>query len=1047
MKNNYFSTFLRLLLSAFTIFYATIEIHARAEVHVKEAGTLPTLLTSTETTLKITGCINGTDIKHLREFINTGKVTFLDISEAHIVGGGSPYLDNYTTENDVIGEKMFTKCTMLNTIKLPATVTAIKNNAFANSGLIKVDIPNSVSHVEEDAFAYCPKLSSVIIGSRVSKIDKGAFYNSPIKSAYVKPLTPPTVSTYLFSSSPKIEVYSDALEDYKESIWTKYGTIGGGLETIYPLKEDSGAIVNNLREKYFEDAACTALKAEYRTMNDKELTAAMKKEGMPIFMINIALKIKNNNWSSHEKEFRIQSYKAYSDATYWNRRLKSTGGSYMGNPTGIYSNSLDPLYIFVDADVPEDATLYLAACMGNDVISNAKTGRRLSKGLNIIDGIKDALYYVIYTADTRSQTKKLSEWPKIKIHIEGGVVNGYYDAARKSDKEYAALLNAATHELFTVKGGHSLFNFKTSSYKKVWPKSIDRSICWFDSITIWQQELMGYCESVATGKRAHAPYNLTGGETIAPIYYNNPNFAIEGNAADAGYANSTPYRTSYNSVECIYNSFHVDHFEMDEWCVGHECGHNNQSTINLEGGTEVSNNLFSNVGRFLFGRVTSTGSPLSFIMTEYARRTPYYIRTVDSQLRMYHQLYLYYHQAQKNTSFYPELFKALREDPLDVWGDPYNSSLKFVRKVCETAQEDLTEFFTAWGFFEPFNDLFIEDYGAHTMTVKQEDIDRTLAEISKYPKKNRTILFIEDRAEYLLTNDIFSTPGQKRRGSEKVGQCGDLGQFTDYLPGGSQPSNYTYIQSDSLYCMEGTGGVGFLMLDKESKFVYAANAKNFCIPTCVGSDFSIYSVDADGTLHKTKKTGNGTVRVKRTKAGTLADKLPSYTIKAIINGNINNTDIKYMRQLIKENNLSSINLSNAKINNENGIGEYTFHKCHNLTNIILPQNITNIKSNAFAYTGLSEIVIPDNITTVGDDAYAYCKYLTKATIGSNVTNMAKGAFYNSPLKDVYVKALIPPTVSTYLFSSKPMIHVHPQSLSAYQNSDWAKYGIIIGDLK
>jgi hypothetical protein len=83
-------------------------------------------------------------------------------------------------------------------------------------------------------------------------------------------------------------------------------------------------------------------------------------------------------------------------------------------------------------------------------------------------------------------------------------------------------------------------------------------------------------------------------------------------------------------------------------------------------------------------------------MTEYADRTPFFVRDVNSQLRMYYQLYLYYHQAQKNTSFFPNLFKALREDPLVIWGNSNNSSLKFVRKVCEVAQEDLTDFFTAW---------------------------------------------------------------------------------------------------------------------------------------------------------------------------------------------------------------------------------------------------------------------------------------------------------------------------------------------------------------
>ena len=1055
MKNNFF----RLLLPMLILFCGTAGAWAATDVHIKKAGTLATMLTTTESTLKIKGDINGTDIKHLRELINTGKVTSLNLAAAHIVAGGEEYIDSLTAESGIIGKKMFNGCTNLRAIELPADVKIIAENAFAGSGLVKIEIPNSVSRIEEDAFAYCENLSSVVIGSRVTKLAKGAFYKSPVKSVRIKCATPPSASSFLFSSRPEIEVYSDIVEEYKEGGWARYGKIVGGLEATCPKAEDPNTAIKKLCEKFFEDAACTRLKAEYQAISDEKLTARMSKEGMPEPIIAIALKSKNNSWSAYEKEFRIQSYKAYSDAAYWNRKLKCTGGSYMGNPTGIYSSNNEPIYVFVDSDVPEDAILYFEGCVGNDVISRAKSGRRLTKGLNIIDGEKDALYYVIYTADTRSQTKRVSEWPEIKIHIEGGVVNGYYDLAKKSDKEYTRLLNAATHKFFTVKGSHSLFNFKTESYKKVWPTSIDRSICWFDSVTVWQQELMGFCESVAGGKRNHAPYNLNGGEAIAPAYYNNPNFAIEGNAADAGYANSTPYRTSYNSDECIYNSFHVDHFEMDEWCVGHECGHNNQGTINLEGGTEVSNNIFSNLGRFLFGRSISKGSALSFIMTEHAARTPYYVRTVDSQLRMYYQLYLYYHQAQKKRSFYPELFKALREDPLEIWGDSYNSSLKFVRKVCEIAQEDLTDFFTAWGFFEPFENMFIEDYGPHRMTVTQADIDRTLAEIAKYPKKNRTILFIEDRAKPTLTNDIFWKAGEKRIGTDEIGQYGDLGQFTDYLPGACEPSSYTYIQSDSMYRMEGKGGVGFLVLDKNKKFVYASNAKNFCIPTCVGTEFTIYSIDADGTMHEATKAGNGTVRAKRVKAGKLAQKLPEHTIKAIISGNINGTDLAYIRRLSNESSLASIDLTNVTINgggeayykdntsNANEIGPFAFHNCHNLINITLPKSINKIGADAFSRSVVKEIVIPESVTVVGGDAFAYCQYLKKVTIGSNVKRVEKGAFYESPVKDVYVKALTPPTVSSYLFSKNPTIHVPSQALAAYQASEWAKYGTIVGDLE
>ena len=1059
MKKNHLSLIAKLMLPIFILFCSNAGAWAASEVHVEKAGTLSSLLTTSESTLKITGVINGTDIKYLRELIKAGTVTDLDISGARIVKGGSAYVDSYTTADDVIGESMFKDCSKLKSIELPPTITGISSNAFVRSGLRKINIPDGVSRIGNDAFAYCSSLDTVVLGRRVTSMGQGVFYSSSVKMAYVKPTTPPNVPAYLFSGTPKICVYTNIVDAYKASDWSIWWTIVGGLEEIYPQEEDQAAIVNKLRDKYFEDAACTQLKAEYLAMSDSALAAAFAEGGMPEFMTEIALKLKNNNWNTYEKDFRIHSYKAYSDAKYWNEKMKSSGGSYMGNPTGIYAGGLESLYVFVDSDIPEDATLYLAGIVDRDLISNAKTGKSLSKGLNIIDGVKDALYYVLYTADTRSQTKKLSEWPEIKIHIQGGVVNGYYDVARKSDKDYTALLNAATHKYFTVKSQNAIFNFERSAYKEVWPRTIDRSIEWFDSLTVWQQELMGYRESVASGKRNCEPFFLTGGEDIAPTYYNNPNFAIQGDQNDGGYANSSSYRTCYNSVECIRNSFDVSRFDMDEWCAGHECGHNNQATINLEGGAEVSNNFFSNTCRYFLGRTTSGGDPLAVTMREYANHETFAVR--GSSMRMYYQLFLYYHQARKNTSFFPNLFKALREDPLKIYNPNSvygrESMMKFVRKACEVAQEDLTDFFTAWGFFEPVKNLSINLYGQYTMTVSQGNIDNTLKEISKYPK-NRSILFIEDRVDYVLTNGLFSTPGQKRRESDLVGKCGDLGQFTDYLPGAAtEPSSYTYIQSDSMYSMMGTGGVGFLALDKDSNFVYAANTLNFTIPSSIGTDFKLYSVDADGTLHEATKAADGTEYITMEKVGTLKDSLTTMAIKAVISGPINGTDIKYMRTLINENSLTSIDIANATIKAggiyygtyksiANGIGNSAFIDCLNLTSITLPKGISKIETNAFTRSGLTGIVIPNSVTTIDSDAFAYCKNLNTVFIGPNTKNFSQGVFYSSDVKDVYIYATTPPSTPAYLFSSNPKIHVLAKSLSAYKASSWAQYGTIVGDL-
>lgn len=1059
MQRNSFMGIVKLLLASL-ICCGPITAWADSEVNVEKAGTLSSLLPSSDSKLKVTGVINGSDVKYLRQLVTEGGVTSLDLSDVRIVSGGTAYYESFKTEDDVIGQSMFKDCTKLRTVVLPTTVNAILANAFSGSGLRSVDIPNSVARLGGDAFAYCNSLATVVIGSRVSKLDQGVFYSSPITNAYVKPLVPPVTPAYLFSSNPIIRVYTSVVSDYRKSGWKDYGTITSGLEKKYPMEEDSVTMVNDLRETFFEDAACTTLKAEYQAMSDDDLTAAMKEAGMPDFMAQIAVKLKNEVWNDYEKDFRIHSYNAYSDAAYWNEKLWIRSASYMGNPTGIYAkNNGDLLYVFVDDDVPSGATLYFAGLGMDHMFTSGKVGQKLVKGLNIIEGEADKLYYILYTADTKSMTKRLSEWPEMKIHIEGGIVDGYYDASRHTDADYKALLRNVTYSTFVIKGQHSVMNIRTSVLKQTYPSRIAKSIECLDSLSVWEKDLSGICESVANGEKAGAPFYLSGGDAFYPGYFNNPTYVD--NDSPGSVAHSTEYgiHISLDATKTFLNPY-VSNY--DENGTAHEFGHQMQYPIMLCGFTEGTNDLFSNYCRFHVGHRITSGNPLSTTMQEFVKRVPFNIRNVNNScLRLFFSLYLYYHQAQKNTSFYPELFKALRADRMESMGDGAinnnKSTLKFVRKVCEVAQEDLTDFFTVYGFFEPTNNLYVQDYGDHYVTTKQADIDKTKATIAQYPVKNRGIIFIEDRVENLPTTSFVTTAGQKRLGQDD-NQWGDVGQFTSYLSGACQPSSYTYLQADSLIALDGSGGIGFLMLDDDNNIVYAANDKNFCIPTSVGDAFTIYSLDADGSLHEITKAGEGSEYVWLDQAGTLADSLSATVIKATIGGAMNGTDFKYLRTLLADGHLASLDLTEAIIKSggvayyqtyrtsANTIGDHAFHQCSQLVAVRLPQSITKISSNAFSNSGLKEIIIPDKVTSIGGDAFAYCKNLTSVTIGSGVKTMAQGVFYSSEVKDAYVKPMTPPTISSYLFSSNPVIHVHAQALDDYKASPWAEFGTIVGDL-
>ena len=1049
------------LFIAVMISLVSTNLLAVTEIHVETAGTLSSLLETTEKQLKVTGSVNGTDIKYIRSLISAGKVTSLDFSEVRIVAGGEAYYESFKTSNDIIGEKMFYQCSQLQNMVLPATVTSIKKTAFANTGLRSIDIPNNVRSVGDDAFAYCSSLTKVVIGKKVNQISKGVFYNSSVSNAYVKPLTPPTISSYLFSSSPSIYVYSEALADYKQTEWKNYGTLNGNLANYYPIEPDEDDEIGALCTQFFEDFACTQLKAEYQAMSDEELSEAFTTVGMPEDMVSIALKVKNDTWENYEKEFRIHSYTAYSDANYWNEKLWVRCASYMGNPTGIYTKTNnDKLYVFVDNDVPSDATLYIAPAAVDQMFTNATTGHKLKKGLNIIDGDADRIYFILYTADTKSMTKRISEWPEMKIHIEGGKVDGYFDASRHTDVDYRKLLNAASNATFVCKGKHSVMNIRTSVLKETYRTRIAKAVECLDSLSVWGKDLSGLNEAVYKGEKAGAPFYLSGGEAFYPDYFNNPNYVDNNSPGSVAHATEYGIHISLDASKTFLNPYVLNY---DENGTAHEFGHQLQFPILLCGFTEGTNDLFSNYSRFHVGHRITSGNPLSTTVQEFANRVPFNSRNVNNScLRLFFSLYLYYHQLQKNTSFYPELFKVLRADRMQSQGSPIdnkNSNLKFVRKVCDVAQEDLTDFFTVYGFFEPTNNLYVQDYGDHYVTTKQADINRTKATIAQYPVKNREILFIEDRVEPLLTTSFVTTAGQKRSGQDDQ-EYGDLGQFTDYLPGACAPSDYVYYQTDSLYAMVGTGGLGFLMLDADGNLRYAANAKCITIPSTIERDFTIYSLDADGSLHEVPMAGNGTQTVELAAAGQLQETLENeQVIKLIVKGKIHGKDIKYMRQLITEKNLQSIDLEEAQIvtnstyayyqdykTSANVMGDYAFHGFKKLSAMKLPLTITKIGENVFSKSGLKTIEIPDKVTAIGGDAFAYCDNLSSVIIGKGAKTISKGAFYSSKVKDAYVKALTPPTVSSYLFSSNPTIHVYASALSKYKASSWNDYGTIVGDL-
>ena len=75
------------------------------------------------------------------------------------------------------------------------------------------------------------------------------------------------------------------------------------------------------------------------------------------------------------------------------------------------------------------------------------------------------------------------------------------------------------------------------------------------------------------------------------------------------------------------------------------------------------------------------------------------------------------------------------------------------------------------------------------------------------------------------------------------------------------------------------------------------------------------------------------------------------------------------------------------------IGNNAFSECRSLTNINIPNSVTNIGDGAFAGCKLlTKIDIPDSVTNLGDKVFGYCTLLTKINIPDSVTNIGDWTF-------------------------------------------------------
>lgn len=698
-----------------------------------------------------------------------------------------------------------------------------------------------------------------------------------------------------------VEVPEDELKK-AQAEYAAYEAKVKAFEEEYAYLSANVKAFENTLTKYFEDAACTVLKPEYANMEDEALRSAMTADALPTTLMDMALKVKNDNWaeanekadkkawdSEYAKKFRVQLIEPHSIAGEITSWFGYNAHTNMDNPTGLYANNCQVAFIMVDGEIKEGAELWANWITGHSKMPNYNNGYsngvRLKSGLNIVpfsaDGSAIYINYLVHTYQGGKFSHKLSEYDDLKVHIEGGFVNSYYNAwgdalyAADTDSDWMYYEERANLENITILGRYQVLQFNLNPVTEngttdrglsaLFPEELPTSLpenqrinaiveAW-DRIMLSELLTLGVV-SKETADSMNALYPRWDGawEKKAEIY-NYEGYAEFCDGRDYGeYYNHRGLAFGVGGDSYMYGSWDHCGYHRNTtpsiltqiateagstWGPGHEIGHQHQGLFTVNGLTEVTNNLFANISVWYMGlgtsRMNGTQGSLVSVYDNFKSGGDFFGNNIWALTQMYYRLWLYYHRAGNNTQFYPRLFELLRKNPMSKgYYQPGSSTLlHFYKLSCDAAQEDLTEFFRAYGFFRVMSNRFVGDYSNSEYTQSQEDIDKAIASVKAkgYPVNNKPIFINDATPEPTYSHDGKTQRSYWDGNVTTNGTNAEIGSYLSYVTADTTISGkYLYELSDlKMKISGGEGAVGFAIYNKEGEIQAFSNHHSFVV--------------------------------------------------------------------------------------------------------------------------------------------------------------------------------------------------------------------------
>ena len=181
----------------------------QTQVTVEAAGQLSQKIAEGDrfkiTELKISGPLNGADIKLIQQIVNRSKaktklgeqlVHAIDLSDAVITEGK----EGMKTKANELPDALFSGAKALRKVVLPPTVSNISKNCFANcESLVDMTIPESVTTIGNGAFQDCERLTAINIPQYVTSIGNEAFEDCKALTLISIPASVKDMGTQVFN--------------------------------------------------------------------------------------------------------------------------------------------------------------------------------------------------------------------------------------------------------------------------------------------------------------------------------------------------------------------------------------------------------------------------------------------------------------------------------------------------------------------------------------------------------------------------------------------------------------------------------------------------------------------------------------------------------------------------------------------------------------------------------------------------------------------------------------------------------------------------------